>query len=39
MAHLLEILQRDGFAAQSELPMTIGQAKRVIEDSIKKQDN
>lgn len=32
VAHLLEILQRDGFAPQAALPMTIGQAKRVLED-------
>ncbi len=31
VAHLVELLQRDGFSTPSELPMTIGQARRLLE--------
>jgi cobalt/nickel transport system ATP-binding protein len=36
VAHLMELLERDGFSTTADLPMTIGQAKRVLQDKMNK---
>jgi cobalt/nickel transport system ATP-binding protein len=36
VAHLVELLEKEGFETKTDLPMTIGQAKRRLQDRMNK---